>query len=381
MKDILVENFVWIKFDATGATKPAAGDRPPRMIVNQLIAPGTLQTPTTEKNLPGISCEINIDMTHSGNEFEVLSNSEVFLSRKEAIKYRIDNHELFPKDSKYALLTFQTVWNNGFYDATLNTQNTTKETPNFGFGEFDDWGESFLFLDEDRTRWVDKKLLLKWFISIRLDNDNNPLKFADDCMNLKGSVDSGDFNKNKDEILKQAYGRNKGIFRPLFEVVFPKKDLDDINYIDILEFAGVVFKESTPLIFACKKHFLRARPETECQIIPHIPTPPHPSFPSAHATHAMLLALVLGEIWPGEKALLIPVAKQIGKNREIAGVHYPTDTLAGQKLAELIFAELMKNNDFTSNYLEPVKEQYNPQPPQSPAQTEGSAPSSLELGE
>jgi acid phosphatase (class A) len=66
----------------------------------------------------------------------------------------------------------------------------------------------------------------------------------------------------------------------------------------------------------------------------HPVTDPRPvaSYPSGHAIRATVYARLLSEIFPGQKKALIELAQQIGYGRVIAGVHYPTDILAGAKL-------------------------------------------------
>lgn len=66
----------------------------------------------------------------------------------------------------------------------------------------------------------------------------------------------------------------------------------------------------------------------------HPVTDPRPvaSYPSGHAIRAIVYARLLSEIFPGQKKALIELAQQIGYGRVIAGVHYPTDILAGAKL-------------------------------------------------
>jgi hypothetical protein len=86
---------------------------------------------------------------------------------------------------------------------------------------------------------------------------------------------------------------------------------------------------------------------------PSVPVPGHPSYPSGHATQAYLMALVVQEamIKPGTtpdttlrdkwKPLLDTLAWRIGRNREIAGMHYASDSAAGAKLASATLAILM----------------------------------------
>lgn len=58
------------------------------------------------------------------------------------------------------------------------------------------------------------------------------------------------------------------------------------------------------------------------------------SYPSGHATRAIVYARLLAEIFPSRREPLLELARQIGYGRVVAGVHYPTDVLAGQRLGD-----------------------------------------------
>jgi hypothetical protein len=91
----------------------------------------------------------------------------------------------------------------------------------------------------------------------------------------------------------------------------------------------------------------RPRPSHICPaLLPPIEVPGHASYPSGHATQAHLFALLLKSILPQDKrTILAPVlealAERIARNREIAGVHYKGDTVAGVNLAAAIHAFVM----------------------------------------
>lgn len=91
-----------------------------------------------------------------------------------------------------------------------------------------------------------------------------------------------------------------------------------------------------------KRRFDRVRPSfLDERIHPAIENPGHPAYPSGHATSSFLLERVLGLLWNDEKELLAKQAAAISKNRELAGVHYHSDTRAGQALAGQIFEALV----------------------------------------
>nr|WP_294552717.1 phosphatase PAP2 family protein [uncultured Rhodopila sp.] len=89
--------------------------------------------------------------------------------------------------------------------------------------------------------------------------------------------------------------------------------------------------------------YQRPRPTQLCPaLLPPIAVPGHAAYPSGHSTQAHLIASVLAQVFlevPGAAPLnadLTALADRIARNREIAGVHYPSDSAAGVKLAEAI---------------------------------------------
>jgi membrane-associated phospholipid phosphatase len=83
--------------------------------------------------------------------------------------------------------------------------------------------------------------------------------------------------------------------------------------------------------------------------MPPIAVPGHASFPSGHSTEAHLMARLLarvmpaavtqprnpaaGSMNPSAASLLQRLAQRIARNREVLGLHYPSDTHAGVFLA------------------------------------------------
>ena len=106
------------------------------------------------------------------------------------------------------------------------------------------------------------------------------------------------------------------------------KDKEDIkNLLELNQFIS-------PYIYYFKKLFDRVRPRIlEPEINPTIPPPGHPSYPSGHATQAYSFALFLNRKNGGHRNKLMRIANKIATNREMAGVHYASDTLAGMQLA------------------------------------------------
>ncbi|MET0529400.1 MAG: phosphatase PAP2 family protein [Microvirga sp.] len=95
-----------------------------------------------------------------------------------------------------------------------------------------------------------------------------------------------------------------------------------------------------------KGQFNRPRPvRLDPSLLPPIDPPGHSSYPSGHATQSFLIARCLEQVVPvalgsGQANQQSPfwlLAERIAKLREVLGVHYPSDTLGGQALAESAF--------------------------------------------
>jgi membrane-associated phospholipid phosphatase len=70
------------------------------------------------------------------------------------------------------------------------------------------------------------------------------------------------------------------------------------------------------------------------------------SYPSGHTTRGRLCALVLADLDPSRRGLIVPAAERVGIDRIMAGEHYQTDIAAGRRLAKILFQILDKNQQF-----------------------------------
>ena len=114
--------------------------------------------------------------------------------------------------------------------------------------------------------------------------------------------------------------------------------------------------ENLPLLFAlltdaaadskgmtdpAKALYGRLRPQyVDSRVKPSITGETDPSFPGGHATRGMLWASILIEIVPERKEALLKRGAEIGWDRVIAGVHFPSDIYAGRVLG-LVQAQAM----------------------------------------
>lgn len=89
------------------------------------------------------------------------------------------------------------------------------------------------------------------------------------------------------------------------------------------------------VVLKLKERHNRKRPSLVMpEINPVVPVPWHASYPSGHATQSTLIAELLTRVAPKSAKPLQRLAIQVGRNREIAGLHYPSDTAAGMTLGK-----------------------------------------------
>jgi len=116
--------------------------------------------------------------------------------------------------------------------------------------------------------------------------------------------------------------------------------------------------EFTSVIMTKKEEFDRVRPNVlDPTLTAVIEVPGHPAYPSGHASQSMMLALVLGDLDPNNKSIYIEDAKRVGRNREIAGVHYASDSEAGRNLA-LQYHELLSKNEKYQTMLKTAQKEW-----------------------
>ncbi len=106
-----------------------------------------------------------------------------------------------------------------------------------------------------------------------------------------------------------------------------------------------------------KEHWNRKRP-------PYIDPAVHPSatledegsYPSGHATRGVLFALLMSEIFPEHREALLEQGRQVGWDRVVGGVHYPSDVAAGRVLGQALAAKLLAKPEFRAEF-ERVKQE------------------------
>lgn len=144
-------------------------------------------------------------------------------------------------------------------------------------------------------------------------------------------------NSRTDAWIKQIL-----IEKDIHNATFGEFVIDDheqlLTPVGFLVFA--LMDQSLGELFAQKKKFDRVRPfvlakklrsSEELQTL--FETPFHPSYPSGHSFQAHAIALLLGAIAPEQAEATLCDAARVAIGREIAGVHYASDSAAGADLA------------------------------------------------
>lgn len=73
------------------------------------------------------------------------------------------------------------------------------------------------------------------------------------------------------------------------------------------------------------------------------------SFPSGHAYEARVLAQIIGELLPEYRTAVLERADRVAWARVVAGVHYPTDLVAGKMLADAVVFRLRADCRFRAD--------------------------------
>jgi hypothetical protein len=145
--------------------------------------------------------------------------------------------------------------------------------------------------------------------------------------------------------VKQEVHLNAYLFENVLGPWFTEKDLP-LTALLFQRVDAVVH----PVIVSAKKYWDRPRPFLQdARLHPPIDLPKNASYPSGHSTVGNLDALILAELAPDLKDALLARGRQIGDDRVIGGVHFPSDVDAGRTLARDLFDKFMASPAFQAD--------------------------------
>lgn len=134
-------------------------------------------------------------------------------------------------------------------------------------------------------------------------------------------------------------------------------DFTDQNFPHIFALLDDVGQDSKLFSSKAKDIFARPRPRfVDSHVRPAVDGDDDPAYPSGHATRGMLWARVLSDIAPEKKDALLDRGEEIGWDRVIIGVHYPSDVYAGEVLGQAIARNLRNNEEFQMRFAEAKQE-------------------------
>ncbi len=147
-------------------------------------------------------------------------------------------------------------------------------------------------------------------------------------------------------ITKENLHPNKRFFEVL--------EIDSSDHPRTLELILWISEQSYLPVLYFKHKFSRTRPyQIDTDLSTVIDGPGHASYPSGHATQGYLTTQILADLLPRSdprQEALLELGLTMGTRREIAGVHYPSDTEAGVELAKQLKVWLMKKENFEDKF-------------------------------
>jgi hypothetical protein len=104
-----------------------------------------------------------------------------------------------------------------------------------------------------------------------------------------------------------------------------------------------LIKDSRPLIQILKYYYNRPRPDQIAKAMSlkfhnePLESAKTPAYPSGHSIQGMLVGKYLATMYPEHANELMGLADDISKSRLAANVHYPTDSIFGEKIALALY--------------------------------------------
>jgi len=122
-----------------------------------------------------------------------------------------------------------------------------------------------------------------------------------------------------------------------------------------------VFNDAEIMVLAQKALFNRPRPYQVAPGLMPMFQPPHAAYPSGHSTQMHTLAWVLREGLKKTKYREVAYAfcdyaTAVARRREIAGLHYASDTVAGMSLAHVLLEIYRASSEFMTENVFPLRD-------------------------
>jgi membrane-associated phospholipid phosphatase len=163
--------------------------------------------------------------------------------------------------------------------------------------------------------------------------------------------------KQLERIRRQAQGE-KWVIQPVLDVLY--LNYDRPANVEASRLRQVIQSNIWRAVFHFKCEFMRSRSWSETPntlqpvfLKPNRLYPGHPSYPSGHATMAYTWAYLLGHYLSADHAIkkleLLGAAAEVALNREIAGVHFKSDSDEGMRLGEEIAKAIVQGGKLSQS--------------------------------
>ena len=117
------------------------------------------------------------------------------------------------------------------------------------------------------------------------------------------------------------------------------------------DFFKKITNNASYLLEPAKSYWNRPRPyATNPEIHPCVPKPNDASYPSGHSTFATVASIILANMLPEKQLQIYGRADIYRYNREIGGVHHPSDIEAGRIAGTVIAAFLLQDKAFQTEF-------------------------------
>jgi acid phosphatase (class A) len=104
------------------------------------------------------------------------------------------------------------------------------------------------------------------------------------------------------------------------------------------------FVQSTKKIWDRARPWIEEPKLTPCVLLEHTG-----AYPSGHSAGSHIFALLLGQLNPKRAAAVMADADRVAADRVLSGLHHPSDTDAGKKLADAVWQAMQKQPSFQSD--------------------------------
>ena len=220
----------------------------------------------------------------------------------------------------------------------LSGANPEGKTNSLKFTNTQKWGSDFLAF----TRKTPRFLPSSWNrdLSVPAAPDNHSPRTQAELAYLKTLVNQR--NANKANIQKEVLVTNFRFGANTWQTLTTSPKFKETG-----KLLNAAYNDLAIVVFFFKKKSDRVRPTfLDPELKPAIEIPTHPAYPSGHALSTFTIAYLLQELDPKNADRYLKDAQGIAHNREIAGLHYPSDTAAGQTLARQLTDLLLRNKQF-----------------------------------